>query len=206
MDYPWDESMVGIRRNMWLRRRRLAMFGLKKTDRILDLGCGDGLDIQILREEGYSNLAGVDISPKLLAAAKKRNPGVRFILASAQKLPFAKGTFDTVFANSVMYHVVDKPIALHEIHRVLTAGGKLCVIEARPSLLRTLYNWGTFFPPFAVIPFVRRRKAAYLAEQKAIETWCVKGERFFKDIPGFGFHEDFARTDVLSYVIRYTRR
>ena len=81
------------------------MFQFKPSDRILDLGCGDGLDIQLLRDYGCTNMVGVDISTKLLHAARKRNPGIRFFRASAVTLPFPDATFDIVLIDSMLYHI-----------------------------------------------------------------------------------------------------
>jgi ubiquinone/menaquinone biosynthesis C-methylase UbiE len=205
MNYPWDTAMVQIRRSTWMRTRRLRMFGIKKTDRILDLGCGDGLDIQILFEHGYKHIIGVDISPKLLVAAKIRNPGIRFVLASAEKLPFKDETFDVILADSMLYHIVCNRKALREIRRVLSRGGRLCFVDMHVSPMRAFFDALTFSPLGRVMPYLRKRQRAYRAEQKAIERWRGKELDFFRKLEHEGFQKVYTRIDGLSIMGQYQR-
>lgn len=46
-------------------------------DPILDYGCGYGRALALLRDNGYSNLTGVDPAPAMIAEATRRLPGVR---------------------------------------------------------------------------------------------------------------------------------
>jgi len=205
MHYSWDKPMILIRRNLWLRRRRLAMFGLKKSDRILDLGCGDGLDIQILHGWGFTHLVGVDISSKLLTAAKKRISGVRFICASADNLPFQDGAFTVVLADSVLYHLVGNTKAVKEIQRVLVRGGILCFIDMHMSWKRTLFNALTFSSANQIIPYLRKRKNAYLAEKQAIERWQKGQKDFLHMLENSGFQKVYTRIHGLSLIGQYQR-
>lgn len=197
--------MVRIRRSLWLRRQRLAMFHIDKTARLLDLGCGDGLDIAILKELGFKNIIGVDISTSLIDQAKALNPSVKFVKATAEKLPFRGGSFDIVLSDSMIYHLVDKPKAFKEIKRILVKGGKLCLIEADNSRLRRFYDWLTFSPLGALSGALINRRAAYLAEKPAIIRWRSEGERFLKSLVRLGFRPEFRRTHLLSILLQYTK-
>lgn len=205
MHYAWDEPMILIRRSTWLRRRRLAMFGFQKTDRILDLGCGDGLDIQILFEQGYKHIIGADISPKLLAAAKKRTPRVRFVRASADNLLFKDGVFDIILADSMMYHIVGNNKAVKEIYRVLTPGGRVNFIDMQTSWLRNLFNAVTLSPLSRCIPYLRKRKTAYLAEHEAIARWNKGKTDVLRQFEVGGFRRVFLKTDYLSVIGQYQK-
>src|SRR3989344_833127 len=96
----WEEACVETRRSLTQRKRRLKLFRIKKTDRVLDLGCGDGLNIKILVQKGNKNVVGVDISRELLEEAKRLNPKAKFFQASAKKLPFKDSSFDIVLVDS----------------------------------------------------------------------------------------------------------
>ncbi|MFN8390445.1 MAG: class I SAM-dependent methyltransferase [Bdellovibrionota bacterium] len=73
------------------RIRLLERFGLKKTDRILDFGCGAGLFLQVLRSAGYTNVFGFDSFVQQF-----NDPGI-----------FSQ-TFDAVVSYDVIEHV-DSP-------------------------------------------------------------------------------------------------
>jgi SAM-dependent methyltransferase len=65
-----------------------------------------------------------DFSPGMLDAARTvMGDRADYAVANAEELPFADASFDTVFANQMLYHVEDRPRALAEIARVLVPGG-----------------------------------------------------------------------------------
>ncbi|MDF1643412.1 MAG: class I SAM-dependent methyltransferase [Pseudomonadales bacterium] len=105
----------------------------ENTDRVLDVGCGEGR----LSLHTYSHAdvlaVGVDMCLKDLQTAQSRfsefeepnNPDKHFGLSqtNAYHLPFADHTFDKVFCSEVLEHLHEYPKALAEIERVLKPGG-----------------------------------------------------------------------------------
>jgi SAM-dependent methyltransferase len=86
---------------------------------ILDFGCGEGDMVQQYRNAGYKAF-GIDIK------LDKQNEFLRPIFGSngsSYRIPFDDSTFDFVYSNQVLEHVVDLRSALSEIHRVLRPGG-----------------------------------------------------------------------------------
>jgi ubiquinone/menaquinone biosynthesis C-methylase UbiE len=94
--------------------------------RVLDVGCGTGRLERALA--GHARVWGVDASPGMLAQARKNAPrSAGFKLADAEKLPFK----DSWFEGAVMWlvvHLVDRPRAFAEAHRVLEPAGRLAVV------------------------------------------------------------------------------
>lgn len=89
----------------------------------LDLCCGQGSVAGALVARGC-NAVGADFSEAMLKLARERIPGVTFIEADAQNLPFDDAAFDTVVSNVGVCHVPDQPRALAEARRVLRSGGR----------------------------------------------------------------------------------
>ena len=83
-----------------LRRR----FENLRRLRVLDLGCGTGLVDHLLKVH-LPKLVGVDISEKVLQAAKFRNPEIDYRHLTDDVLPFGDQSFDVVFAICVWHHV-----------------------------------------------------------------------------------------------------
>jgi arsenite methyltransferase len=99
---------------------------------VLDLGCGAGFDAlvaaQIVRGEGC--VAGVDLSPEMLAVAEEARietgfSRIEFCQAAVEALPFPDASFDVALSNGVLNLIPDKPAALREVFRVLKRGGQL---------------------------------------------------------------------------------
>ena len=116
------------------RRKFVAMAGLKNTDSVLDICCGTGSTTAIIAEEvNQGHITGVDLSPDMLAIARKKVPAqwVGFTRASVDALPFADNSFDCAFC-SYGLHEIPKEVragALKEIFRVLKPGGKFLALD-----------------------------------------------------------------------------
>ena len=100
----------------------LARRYVTADDVILDAGCGMG-DL-MLRFPDHS-IWGIDISSEYLAIAQQRGLNVR--KARVEKIPWARDTFDAVFATDILEHVLDLNRAVREILRVLKPTGVLIV-------------------------------------------------------------------------------
>lgn len=94
-----------------------------KNSRILDIGCGRGRLLKYLKEHGFNNLYGIDISKKALNQIGI-NANIR-IADSCNKIPYKDDYFDLVFDMTMMGSI--NPIKwednLKEINRVLKPDG-----------------------------------------------------------------------------------
>ncbi len=119
------------------------MLGLAQDERVLDLACGWGRHLALLRHAGH-RVTGVDLSEPLLRRAAalmlaghdddtehepERGRDSPLCCATMLALPFAAGTFDVVLnlATSLGLFLDDRPArrALAEAGRVLRPGGRL---------------------------------------------------------------------------------
>jgi ubiquinone/menaquinone biosynthesis C-methylase UbiE len=91
---------------------------------VLDLGCGTGRWSAALTERG-SRVWGVDSSDEMVALARAR--GVNAKVARAEALPFKEGWFERA-VTALVVHVLDRPRAFAELHRVLADDGRLAIV------------------------------------------------------------------------------
>ena len=103
--------------------------------RALEVGCGTGLIMDRLRGD-FGSIAGIDLSPGMLAHAEAKGLDVR--VASATELPFDDASFDVVYSFKVLAHVEGIDRALREIHRVLVPGGTAVLEFYNPASLRAV--------------------------------------------------------------------
>jgi phosphoethanolamine N-methyltransferase len=113
--------------------RIVAGAGVADAD-VLDIGCGTGgAALTLATEHHAQSVTGVDVErfvidrATTIAREHGQDERVRFIAVEPGPLPFADETFDIVFSKDAIIHVREKEALYTEAHRVLRAGGRLCV-------------------------------------------------------------------------------
>lgn len=100
--------------------------GVTNGVRLLDVGCGAGLALQLAQKRGAS-VAGLDASAKLLDLARSRLPEADLRQGDLEELPHADHSFDVVTAFNSVQYATDPVRALREIKRVATPGAPVAV-------------------------------------------------------------------------------
>ena len=117
----WRDWRIEARQLMDLAR-------VSKGTRVLEIGCGGGGLLRLLRERGAVAL-GVDTLDVALELAKRRgglSGGLTVIRIDTKgALPFRDGSFDAVVGQHVVEHLADVGVALCEWKRLLRSGGRL---------------------------------------------------------------------------------
>jgi SAM-dependent methyltransferase len=98
--------------------------GIGEGVRLLDVGCGSGLALELAGICGASG-AGIDASPRLVAVARDRCPHSDIRVGDMQALPWDEGSFDVVTSFRGIWGTT--PAAVEEAHRVLVPGGRLAI-------------------------------------------------------------------------------
>lgn len=97
---------------------------LEEGDRVLDLGCGPGIDSLFLTNAGLQ-VTGVDISREMLKVAKGINPNATFMLGDILRLDSLNGSFNGIVASYSLIHISKKDMlgALKSLYHILKDGG-----------------------------------------------------------------------------------
>jgi SAM-dependent methyltransferase len=126
--YDWVDVADNLRgpealfhRNRARAVRKLVAKHVPIGARILDAGCGTGLNLRHLPPGSI----GLDINPRNVAAAAARLPDHRVVLGDIEAMPFEDDEFDAVVCTEVLEHVPNARRSLDEIKRVLKPGGVL---------------------------------------------------------------------------------
>ena len=141
----------------------LALLDLEGSERVLDVGCGDGkITAEIATRLPRGMVLGVDPSRDMIAFASSHfgpaaRPNLRFEVADARFLPF-RSEFNLVVSFNALHWVPEQDAALSSIHSALIAGGKaqlrLVAAGARKSLenvvekTRRTSKWSVYFRGF----------------------------------------------------------
>lgn len=110
----------------------IELMRITANARVLDVGCGSGWASRLMAAKATAGrVVGIDISDEMIAVARDSSAeyaNVEFRVASAERLPFAKGDFTHAFSMESLYYYEDIPAALAEIHRVLVSGGLFATV------------------------------------------------------------------------------
>lgn len=128
----------------WFRSRRALVSrilhrrvqaALSENPRILDAGCGTGINLTRLGVLGRAS--GCDISAEALAFSRERGLGF-LVQADVNRLPYLDGTFDLVTFFDVLYHrdILDDTAVLREACRILRDGGFCLITDSALEKLR----------------------------------------------------------------------
>lgn len=118
------------------RQELISQADVKAGQHILDLGCGTGTFVVLLkRQYASAQVVGLDPDPKALRRAKSkvRRAGVSVQLDEgfADELPYKESSFDRVFSSFMFHHLEgeDREKSLKEVLRVLKPGGSFHLLD-----------------------------------------------------------------------------
>lgn len=158
-----ERSNEDLTRNYWQPLFRHLWPDRRRPRRLLSVGCGTGVDVDLLFEDGFESV-GIDCGNRT-AVWPQRNHGEQLLLANGKHLPFEDRSFDAVFCGCVFPHVgvvgdtnipaadvEEQRLALaREMVRVLRPGGYVVVSSPNRWFLFDLFHGrsaGSYSPRF----------------------------------------------------------
>lgn len=126
-DYaPHRRSGLSAAARRWLLRRELRALWprLAPPRRVLELGCGSGDLLQLLRELGNPSVLGIEPSAAAAAHARQRW-GLDVVAGTLEEARLPPASFDVALAQHVLEHLASPSATLAELARVLRPGGIL---------------------------------------------------------------------------------
>ena len=140
-----------VRSRLEARRLRRAGRGLAADARVLDVGCGDGFHLDLLRRFGPSGwrLRGVDTDPRAVETARRR--GLDVARTTIEEASIEPGSIDLALCIQTVEHVADPVALVRAIARVLRPGGRLYLItdstDSPDFRLTKGRHWGGYHFP-----------------------------------------------------------
>lgn len=135
-----------IKSDIWFRKH------LKKSDKILDLGCNSG-QLSLKISKNASQIVGIDLDSRLIEIARsqaesKNISNVKFFSGDLNnKLRYKNNIFDKVICSDVLEHLTKRDFAISEIRRVLKPKGLLLLVTDNPDTAwkRVQKSFGLFY-------------------------------------------------------------
>jgi demethylmenaquinone methyltransferase/2-methoxy-6-polyprenyl-1,4-benzoquinol methylase len=175
--------------HIW-KRHFIRSLHVGEAPRVMDLACGTGDLVPLLKSRHGGTVTGVDFCEPMLEVARERFPQFEFLQGDALNLNFADNQFDLITVSFGVRNFENLEHGLKEIHRVLKPGGQIAVLEfGQPD--------GVLFGPFYrfysryIMPRIgglltgNQDAYEYLPETAAAFP-C--GEQFLEILKRVGFH------------------
>ncbi len=132
------------RRNRELLETTLDQLELSSDTRLLDVGFGGGLSLELAANRSVRRLAGIDPSEAAVRELLRRSARWRglselhVVCGSVEALPFGNAEFDAILSTNTVYFWQDLGPAFGELRRVLAPGGRLALGFATPAELKAM--------------------------------------------------------------------
>lgn len=113
------------------RKRSVESLQIVKGDKVLIVGAGIGLDLELLPMD--CEIVAIDITPSMIERLKKRsktlNCQVQALVMDGQALGFADKSFDKIILHLILAVIPDPIACIKESERVLKQGGQIAVFD-----------------------------------------------------------------------------
>jgi ubiquinone/menaquinone biosynthesis C-methylase UbiE len=108
----------------------------------LDVCCGTGAGVRVLRSLCHGRIMGVDFSTGMLAQARGAYPDATWVRADVRALPFA-GAFDLAVSFGALGHFLpgERPALFAGVHRALRPGGVFAFPIGTPEPVTSRWYW-----------------------------------------------------------------
>lgn len=173
-DFAEEDYGVVYKIRSRLEAKRLLSWceDLPKNARILDVGCGDGFHLKLLKEYGEKSwqLEGVDLDERAVSMAEKSDLKVH--LGTIEELNLPENSYDLAFMIQTIEHVENPESVLSAVRKVLKTGGKLVIVTDNTDsidfgLFKKNYWGGYHFPRHWNL--FNRKSLTKLAEKSGFE-------------------------------------
>jgi len=143
-------GLIGIRKAY--RLRAVKLLRLQRGDRVVELGCGTGINFPLIVEQigPEGRLIGVDLSPKMLACARERVEragwkNIELVQSDIVAYNFPEGV-NGVLSTGVFGYIADYDRVIKAASHALVPGGRLAIMDGKrperlPSWLFHLIVW-----------------------------------------------------------------
>ncbi len=195
----------------------LAFLRLTPGQRVLEVGCGNGVFLPLLAAAvgPQGQVEGIDHAQEFVAAAQERVDAsghaavVTVREADAYRLPFPDATFDAAHCERVLFHLDDPTAALREMRRVVKPGGR--VVAAEPdwlgrqidhpdheamALLYERYCTRTFRQPRMGLTLNRRMHEAGLERREIVPL--ISTGTAYSELTQYGFDPTAAAAELVA--------
>lgn len=179
---------------------RLGVADWPRDGRLLDLCCGTGEVLGLLRDRGFANLDGLDVS---VDPALREHPFFKVQAGDGRALPYPDEQFQTVLCMHALHHLgglAGVTASLREAARVLKPGGRLALIDHYDSAQLRLAFWACRQSWWTWIsPGLRSFRSQLLEEHEYLYDYLDHFAQIRTAIDALGFQVERDQKDLFFF-------
>lgn len=141
--------------DFYWRKKAIQLSGMSEQTTLLDIACGTGDFAISARKSGIKNIFGADLSFNMLSLFNKKVDWIngKIVESVAELLPFKDESFTNITVAFGVRNFYDIPQAFRSFYRILSANGKVTVLEFRIPSNQLVRNFYLFYFN-KVLPFI----------------------------------------------------
>ncbi|MFI5361438.1 MAG: class I SAM-dependent methyltransferase [Elusimicrobiota bacterium] len=196
----WDDVWLKYHAvNVKKVRMYFKTFGFSSVPKdasIIDIGCGSGAALRMLKEQGYTRLKGLEPEKKLFA---EQTDGL-IEQGDCLDLGGVKERYDAVLILGVLHHLKtfdEIKLALRNVKKVLKPGGRFYSVEQWKNIVRTVAMTLVRDTPVGLLsPMLRMERKLLELERKELGHWLEVETDATKYAEEIGLKVIFAKKDI----------
>ena len=157
----------------------LQILDLNQDSRLLDVGCGTGIFLEILEKKfPATEFNGIDPNQAMLAkASEKLSSKVHLETGNAESLPYDSQSFDWVVLSNCLGHINNQEVALSEARRVLADDGKIIITDWTRDFL-TMRILNLYVQLFDYAKYNSLKSSETIAMLEKLHFNCLSAESY----------------------------
>jgi ubiquinone/menaquinone biosynthesis C-methylase UbiE len=129
----WDANQMHIQRTNAIANELLLLIDKIKFIKALEFGAGTGL-LSLLLKDKFADITLMDSSKKMISAANEKitNGGftnIHPVFFDLEKEEYTEKTFDFIFTQMALHHIVNIEKIIFKFHKLLNTGGILAIAD-----------------------------------------------------------------------------
>jgi len=140
-NYAYSKFLDRQSSNTFKKYISVVLSYLASGEKFLDVGCGTGIALNLLKEDGKKNIYGIDVSHTSIDICKEKGLSARKY--DGRRIPYNVNSFSVVGSFNVLEHTDDPELFLNEQYRVLKKGGYLLIVCPNFLSITNNYHWHT---------------------------------------------------------------
>jgi SAM-dependent methyltransferase len=182
-------------------------YNIPKSSKIVDIGCGIGDALFLLKKKGYNNLEGIEPEKSLF---EDMDPYKIITQGSCLDLNVIKEKKDIIIMFGVLHHLKnfdDMKLCLNNIDKILASKGKFYSVEPWKNIIRTIITKLVLETPLCNISkYLKNESRLYEEEKKEFNNWLTLEKDFTRYAKSIGFNVIFSKKDLRNRYLIFEKK